>query len=222
MSGPLPIGSNAPDFTAMTTEGPIRFHEWLGDSWGVLFSHPKDFTPVCTTELGYMARIKPEFDRRGVKIIGLSVDPVESHRGWAKDIAETQGAAPNYPMIADSDLAVSKLYGMLPAEAGESCDGRIAMDNQAVRNVYVISPDKKIKLVISYPMSTGRNFDEVLRVIDSMQLTAKHKVATPVNWRDGDQVIILPAVSEAEAKERYPEGWTAPKPYLRCVPQPRP
>jgi thioredoxin-dependent peroxiredoxin len=222
MSGPLPIGSNAPDFTAMTTEGPIRFHEWLGDSWGVLFSHPKDFTPVCTTELGYMARIKPEFDRRGVKIIGLSVDPVESHRGWAKDIAETQGAAPNYPMIADSDLAVSKLYGMLPAEAGESCDGRIAMDNQAVRNVYVISPDKKIKLVISYPMSTGRNFDEVLRVIDSMQLTAKHKVATPVNWRDGDQVIILPAVSEAEAKERYPEGWTAPKPYLRYVPQPRP
>jgi thioredoxin-dependent peroxiredoxin len=221
MSGPLPIGSNAPDFTAMTTEGPIRFHEWLGDSLGVLVSHPKDFTPVCTTELGYMARIKPEFDRRGVKIIGLSVDPVESHRGWAKDIAETQGAAPNYPMIADSDLAVSKLYGMLPADVGESCDGRTAMDNQTVRNVYVISPDKKIKLVISYPMSTGRNFDEVLRVIDSMQLTAKHKVATPVNWRDGDQVIILPAVSEAEAKERYPEGWTAPKPYLRYVPQPR-
>jgi alkyl hydroperoxide reductase subunit AhpC len=221
MSGPLPIGSNAPDFTAMTTEGPIRFHEWLGDSWGVLFSHPKDFTPVCTTELGYMARMKPEFDRRNVKIIGLSVDPIESHHGWAKDIAETQGTAPNYPMIADADLAVSKLYGMLPAEAGESCDGRTAMDNQTVRNVYVISPDKKIKLVISYPMSTGRNFDEVLRVIDSMQLTAKHKVATPVNWRDGDQVIILPAVSEAEAKERYPEGWTAPKPYLRYVPQPR-
>jgi thioredoxin-dependent peroxiredoxin len=221
MSGPLPIGSNAPDFTAMTTEGPIRFHEWLGDSWGVLFSHPKDFTPVCTTELGYMARMKPEFDRRNVKIIGLSVDPIESHHGWAKDIAETQGTAPNYPMIADADLAVSKLYGMLPAEAGESCDGRTAMDNQTVRNVYVIGPDKKIKLVISYPMSTGRNFDEVLRVIDSMQLTAKHKVATPVNWRDGDNVIILPSVTEAEAKERYPEGWTAPRPYLRYVPQPR-
>ncbi len=221
MSGPLPIGSNAPDFTVMTTEGPIRFHEWLGDSWGVLFSHPKDFTPVCTTELGYMARIKPEFDRRNVKIIGLSVDPIESHHGWSKDIAETQGTAPNYPMIADADLAVSKLYGMLPAEAGDSCDGRTAMDNQTVRNVYVIGPDRKIKLVISYPMSTGRNFDEVLRVIDSMQLTAKHKVATPVNWRDGDKVIILPAVTEAEAKERYPEGWTAPKPYLRYVPQPR-
>ena len=221
MSGPLPIGSDAPDFTAMTTEGTIRFHEWLGNSWGVLFSHPKDFTAVCTTELGYMARIKPEFDRRGVKIIGLSVDPVESHRGWAKDIAETQGTAPNYPMIADSDLAVSKLYGMLPADAGESSDGRTAMDNQTVRNVYVISPDKKIKLVISYPMSTGRNFDEVLRVIDSMQLTAKHKVATPANWRDGDKVVILSAVSDAEAKERYPDGWTAPKPYLRYVPQPR-
>jgi thioredoxin-dependent peroxiredoxin len=221
MSGPLPIASDAPDFTAMTTEGPIRFHEWLGDSWGVLFSHPKDFTPVCTTELGYMARVKPEFDRRNVKIIGLSVDPVESHRGWSKDIAETQGTAPNFPMIADSDLKVSKLYGMLPAEAGDSCDGRTAVDNQTVRNVYVIGPDKKIKLVISYPMSTGRNFDEVLRVIDSMQLTAKHKVATPVNWRNGDQVIILPAVQEAEAKERFPDGWTAPKPYLRYVPQPR-
>jgi thioredoxin-dependent peroxiredoxin len=222
MSGPLPIGSDAPDFTATTTEGPIRFHEWLGNSWGVLFSHPKDFTPVCTTELGYMARIKPEFDKRNVKIIGLSVDPVESHHRWAKDIAETQGTAPNYPMIADADLTVSKLYGMLPAEAGESCDGRSAADNQTVRNVYVIGPDKKIKLVISYPMSTGRNFDEVLRVIDSMQLTAKHKVATPVNWREGDHVIILPSVPEAEAKERYPEGWTAPKPYLRIVPQPRP
>ena len=221
MSGPLPIGSDAPDFTAVTTEGPIRFHEWLGDSWGVLFSHPKDFTPVCTTELGYMARIKPEFDRRKVKIIGLSVDPVESHQGWSKDIAETQGTAPNYPMIADSDLKISKLYGMLPGEAGDSWDGRTAVDNQTVRNVYVIGPDKKIKLVISYPMSTGRNFDEVLRVIDSMQLTAKHKVATPANWRNGDQVIILPAVQEAEAKERFPEGWTAPKPYLRYVPQPR-
>jgi alkyl hydroperoxide reductase subunit AhpC len=221
MNGPLPIGSNAPDFTAATTEGPIRFHEWLGDSWGVLFSHPKDFTPVCTTELGYMARIKPEFDRRNVKIIGLSVDPVESHRGWSKDIEETQGYAPNYPMIGDSDLAVSKLYGMLPADAGESCDGRTAMDNQTVRNVYVIGPDKKIKLVISYPMSTGRNFDEVLRVIDSMQLTAKHKVATPVNWRDGESVIILASVPEAEAKERFPGGWTTLRPYLRVVPQPK-
>jgi thioredoxin-dependent peroxiredoxin len=220
MSGPLPIGSDAPDFEATTTEGSIRFHEWLGDSWGVLFSHPKDFTPVCTTELGYMARIKPEFEKRGVKIMGLSVDPVESHRGWSKDIEETQGHAPNYPMIADADLKVSKLYGMLPAEAGESCDGRTAADNQTVRNVYVIGPDKKIRLVISYPMSTGRNFDEVLRVIDSMQLTAKHKVATPANWHQGDHVIILPAVSDAEAKERFPEGWTAPKPYLRYVPQP--
>lgn len=219
--GPLPIGSDAPDFEAMTTEGPLRFHEWLGSSWGVLFSHPKDFTPVCTTELGYMARIKPEFDKRGVKVIGLSVDPVESHRGWSKDIAETQGYAPNYPMIGDSDLKVSKLYGMLPAEAGETCEGRTAMDNQTVRNVYVIGPDKKIKLVLSYPMSTGRNFDEVLRVIDSMQLTAKHKVATPVNWRDGDKVIILPAVQEAEARERFPQGWDAPKPYLRYVPQPK-
>jgi thioredoxin-dependent peroxiredoxin len=220
MRGPLPIGSDAPDFEAMTTEGPIRFHEWLGNSWGILFSHPKDFTPVCTTELGYMARIKPEFERRNVKIIGLSVDPVESHRGWAKDIEETQGHAPNYPMIGDADLKVSKLYGMLPAEAGDSCDGRTAVDNQTVRNVYVIGPDKKVKLVISYPMSTGRNFDEVLRVIDSMQLTATHKVATPVNWREGDNVIILPAVSDAEARERFPDGWTAPKPYLRYVPQP--
>jgi alkyl hydroperoxide reductase subunit AhpC len=221
MSGPLAIGSTAPDFNAMTTEGPIRFHEWLGDSWAVLFSHPKDFTPVCTTELGYMARIKPHFDKRNVKIIGLSVDPVESHRGWSKDIAETQGTAPNYPMIADIDLSVAKLYGMLAPDAGESCDGRTAADNQTVRTVYVIGPDKKIKLTISYPMSTGRNFDEVLRVIDSLQLTAKHKVATPVNWQDGDDVIILPAVQEAEAKERFPEGWKAPKPYLRIVPQPR-
>jgi thioredoxin-dependent peroxiredoxin len=220
-AGPLPIGADAPDFEAQTTEGPIRFHEWLGNAWGVLFSHPKDFTPVCTTELGYMARIKSEFDRRGVKIIGLSVDPLESHKGWSKDIEETQGHAPNYPMIADADLAVSKLYGMLPADAGMSCDGRTAADNQTVRNVYVIGPDKKIKLLISYPMSTGRNFDEVLRVIDSMQLTARHKVATPVNWKDGDEVIILPAVSETEAKERFPEGWRAPKPYLRFVPQPK-
>ena len=220
-AGPLAIGTGAPDFEAMTTEGLIRFHEWLGDSWGVLFSHPKDFTPVCTTELGYMARIKPEFDRRGVKVIGLSVDPVESHARWSKDIEETQGHAPNYPMIGDADLKVSKLYGMLPVSAGETSEGRTAMDNQTVRNVYVIGPDKKIKLVISYPMSTGRNFDEVLRVIDSMQLTARHKVATPVNWRDGEKVIILPAVSEAEAKEKFPAGWTAPKPYLRYVPQPR-
>jgi thioredoxin-dependent peroxiredoxin len=221
MTGPLPIGADAPDFSAMTTEGAIRFHEWLGNGWGVLFSHPKDFTPVCTTELGYMARIKPEFDRRQVKIIGLSVDPVESHRSWSKDIEDTQGTAPNYPMIADADLAVSKLYGMLPADAGESCEGRTALNNQTVRNVYVVGPDKKIKLVISYPMSTGRNFDEVLRVIDSMQLTATHKVATPANWRDGDDVIILPAVTEAEAREKYPEGWQAPKPYLRIVPQPK-
>jgi thioredoxin-dependent peroxiredoxin len=221
MSGPLPIGSDAPDFEAMTTEGPIRFHEWLGNSWGILFSHPKDFTPVCTTELGYMARIKPDFERRNVKVMGLSVDPVESHHGWSKDIAETQGQAPNYPMIADVDLKVSKLYGMLPADAGESCDGRTAVDNQTVRNVYVIGPDKKVKLVISYPMSTGRNFDEVLRVIDSLQLTAKHKVATPANWKEGDQVIILTSVSDAEAKEKFPGGWKAPRPYLRIVDQPR-
>ena len=221
MSGPLAIGADAPDFSAMTTEGPIHFHEWLGTGWGVLFSHPKDFTPVCTTELGYMARIKPDFDRRHVKVIGLSVDPVESHRNWSRDIEETQGHAPNYPMIADSDLAVSKLYGMLPADAGTTSEGRTAVNNQTVRNVYVIGPDKKIKLVISYPMSTGRNFDEVLRVIDSLQLTATHKVATPANWHRGDDVIILPAVTEAEAKERYPEGWKAPKPYLRIVPQPR-
>jgi thioredoxin-dependent peroxiredoxin len=220
MAGPLAIGTDAPDFEAMTTEGPIRFHEWLGDSWGVLFSHPKDFTPVCTTELGYMARVKPEFDRRRVKIIGLSVDPLDSHKRWSKDIEETQGHAPNYPMIADGDLKVSKLYGMLPATAGETSEGRTAMDNQTVRNVYVIGPDKKIKLVISYPMSTGRNFDEVLRVIDSMQLTARHKVATPVNWQVGQDVIILPAVSDAEAREKYPDGWNAPKPYLRLVRQP--
>ena len=220
-AGPLAIGADAPDFEANTTEGRIRFHDWLGTSWGVLFSHPKDFTPVCTTELGYMARIKPEFDRRNVKIIGLSVDPLESHIGWSKDIAETQGHAPNYPMIADADLAISQLYGMLPAEAGTTCDGRTAMDNQTVRNVYVIGPDKKIKLVISYPMSTGRNFDEVLRVIDSMQLTAKHKVATPVNWKDGEDVIIAGSVSDDEAKETYPDGWESPKPYIRIVPQPR-
>ena len=221
MSGPLPIGALAPDFEATTTEGPIKFHEWLGDSWAVLFSHPKDFTPVCTTELGYMARIKPEFDKRGVKILALSVDPVDSHQGWSKDIEETQGTAPNYPMIGDPELKVAKLYGMLPENAGTASAGRTAADNATVRNVYVIGPDKKIRLLISYPMSTGRNFDEVLRVIDSMQLTAKHKVATPANWKNGEQVIILPAVGEAEAKEKYPEGWTAPRPYLRYVPQPK-
>jgi alkyl hydroperoxide reductase subunit AhpC len=221
MAGPLAIGADAPDFEAMTTEGTIRFHEWLGDSWGVLFSHPKDFTPVCTTELGCMARLKPEFDRRRVKILSLSVDRMESHIGWSKDIEETQGHAPNYPMIADADLKVSKLYGMLPADAGTTSEGRTPMDNQTVRSVYVIGPDKKIKLVISYPMSTGRNFDEVLRVIDSMQLTARHKVATPVNWHDGEQVIILPAVSDADARDKFPDGWTAAKPYLRYVPQPR-
>jgi alkyl hydroperoxide reductase subunit AhpC len=221
MIGPLPIGADAPDFEAVTTQGRIRFHEWLGNSWGVLFSHPKDFTPVCTTELGYMARIKDEFDKRHVKVIGLSVDPVERHEGWSRDIAETQGHAPNFPMIADSDLKVAKLYGMLPAEAGDSCEGRTPADNATVRNVYVIGPDKKIKLLISYPMSTGRNFDEVLRVIDSLQLTANHKVATPANWNQGDDVIILPAVSDDEAKQKYPEGWRAPRPYLRIVPQPR-
>jgi alkyl hydroperoxide reductase subunit AhpC len=221
VTGPLPIGADAPDFEADTTQGRLRFHEWLGNSWGVLFSHPKDFTPVCTTELGYMAGIKPEFDKRHVKVIGLSVDPLDRHEGWSKDIAETQGHAPNFPMIADPTLTVAKLYGMLPADAGDSCEGRTAADNATVRNVYVIGPDKKIKLLISYPMSTGRNFDEVLRVIDSLQLTAKHKVATPANWQQGDNVIILPAVSDDEAKNIYPQGWSAPRPYLRIVPQPR-
>ena len=221
MNGPLPIGADAPDFEATTTQGRIRFHEWLGDSWGVLFSHPKDFTPVCTTELGTMARVKPEFDARGVKIIGLSVDPVESHQRWSQDIADAEGTGPNFPMIADTDLSISKLYGMLPADAGESCDGRTAVDNATVRNVYVIGPDKKVKLVLSYPMTAGRNFDEILRVIDSLQLTAKHKLATPANWKQGDDVIIVPAVSDAEAKEKYPDGWRTLKPYLRYVPQPR-
>jgi alkyl hydroperoxide reductase subunit AhpC len=221
MSGPLPIGALAPDFEATTTQGPLRFHEWLGDSWGVLFSHPKDFTPVCTTELGTMARTKPEFDRRNVKIIGLSVDPVESHKNWAKDIEETQGAAPNYPMIGDPQLKIAKLYGMLPETAGETSEGRTPADNATVRNIYVIGPDKRIKLLISYPMSTGRNFDEVLRVIDSLQLTAKHKLATPANWKNGDEVIITSAMSEAEAKEKFPNGWRTPKPYLRYVPQPK-
>jgi alkyl hydroperoxide reductase subunit AhpC len=217
----LQIGDVAPDFEAETTEGRIRFHEWIGDSWAVLFSHPKDFTPVCTTELGYMARIKPEFDRRGVKIIGLSVDPVDNHQRWSADIAETQGHAPNYPMIADTDLNVSKQYGMLPATLEASCEGRTAADNMTVRNVFVIGPDKKIKLVLIYPMTTGRNFDEVLRVIDSLQLTAKHKVATPAQWKQGDDVIIAGSVSDDEAKTTYPEGWKAPRPWLRIVPQPK-
>lgn len=217
----LVIGDDAPDFEADTTQGKIRFHDWLGNSWGVLFSHPKDFTPVCTTELGYMARCKPEFDKRDVKIIGLSVDPVDRHSGWAKDIEETQGAAPNFPMIGDPELKIAKLYGMLPASAGTTSDGRTPADNATVRNVYVIGPDKKIKLVISYPMTTGRNFDEVLRVVDSLQLTAKHKVATPVNWKHGDDVIIAGSVSNDDAKKIWPSGWKEPKPYIRIVPQPR-
>ena len=217
----LRIGDIAPDFEAETTQGKIKFHEWLGDSWGVLFSHPKDFTPVCTTELGYMARINPEFQKRNVKIIGLSVDPVDNHAQWAADIEETQGFMPNYPMIGDTDLAVAKAYGMLPAGAGESFEGRTAVDNQTVRTVFVIAPDKSIKLMISYPMSTGRNFNEILRVIDSMQLTAKHKVATPVNWEDGEDVIIVTAVSNEEAEKQFPDGWKTLKPYLRVVPQPK-
>ena len=218
---PLTIGDNAPDFEAETTQGRIRFHEWLGNSWGILFSHPKDFTPVCTTELGYMAKLKPEFDRRGARIIGLSVDPVEKHETWSKDIAETQGYAPNFPMIGDPSLEISKLYGMLPAAAGNSADGRTAADNQTVRTVFVIGPDKKIKLLIVYPMTTGRNFDEVLRVLDSLQLTAKYRVSTPVNWRRGEDVIIAGSVSNDEAKTIYPQGWKEPKPYIRIVPQPK-
>jgi alkyl hydroperoxide reductase subunit AhpC len=217
----LQIGETAPDFEAETTEGPIRFHEWIGESWAVLFSHPRDFTPVCTTELGYMAKIKPEFDQRNVKIIGLSVDPVDNHAKWAADIEETQGHAPNYPMIGDADFKVSKLYGMLPADTSGEATARTPADNQTVRNVFVIGPDKKIKLLLVYPMTTGRNFDEVLRVIDSLQLTAKHKVSTPVNWQDGEDVIIAGSVSDDEAKETYPDGWKSPKPYIRIVPQPR-
>ena len=217
----LQIGETAPDFEADTTQGRIRFHEWIGDLWAVLFSHPKDFTPVCTTELGYMAKLKPEFDKRHVKIIGLSVDPVENHAKWSNDIKETQGYAPNYPMIGDTDLKVSKLYGMLPASLSGTSEGRTAADNMTVRNVFVIGPDKKIKLIITYPMTTGRNFDEVLRVIDSLQLTAKHKVATPVNWKSGDDVIIAGSVSDDDAKKVYPNGWKAPRPYIRIVPQPR-
>jgi alkyl hydroperoxide reductase subunit AhpC len=216
----LRIGDIAPDFTAETTEGEIGFHDWIGDSWAVLFSHPKDFTPVCTTELGYMARIKPEFDRRNVKIIGLSVDSTGDHEGWVRDIEETQGYAPNYPIVGDGDFAVSKLYGMLPAETGGEAADRTAADNQTVRNVFVVGPDKKIKLILVYPMTTGRNFDEVLRVIDSLQLTAKHKVSTPVNWQQGDDVIIAGSVGPDEARELWPDGWEEPKPYIRIVPQP--
>ena len=216
----LSLGDTAPDFEAETTEGRIKFHDWIGDKWAVLFSHPKDFTPVCTTELGYMAKIKPEFDKRNVKIIGLSVDPVDRHAGWAADIKETQGFAPNYPMIGDIDYNVSKLYGMLPAAVSGDPAKRTPADNQTVRNVFVIGPDKKVKLVLVYPMTTGRNFDEVLRVIDSLQMTAKHKVATPVNWKQGEDVIIAGSVSDDDAKKTYPQGWKAPKPYIRIVPQP--
>jgi thioredoxin-dependent peroxiredoxin len=215
----LQIGAEAPDFEANTTEGPISFHDWIGDSWAVLFSHPKDFTPICTTELGYMASIKPEFDRRGVKIIGLSVDPSEKHEQWAKDIEETQGTAPNYPIIADSDFKVAKLYGMLPADVSGDPADRTPADNQTVRNVFVIGPDKKIKLILVYPMTTGRNFDEVLRVIDSLQLTADHKVATPAQWKPGDDVIISGSVNDEQAKELFGE-WESPKPYIRIVPDP--
>jgi thioredoxin-dependent peroxiredoxin len=215
----LQIGAEAPDFEANTTEGPIHFHEWIGDSWAVLFSHPKDFTPVCTTELGYMAKIKPEFDRRGVKIIGLSVDPADKHEQWAKDIEETQGHAPNYPIIADSDFKVAKLYGMLPADVSGDPGARTPADNQTVRNVFVVGPDKKIKLILVYPMTTGRNFDEVLRVIDSLQLTAKHKVSTPAQWQQGDDVIISGSVNDEEAKELFGE-WESPRPYIRIVPDP--
>ena len=216
----LRIGDTAPDFEAETTQGKIRFHEWLGDSWGILFSHPKDFTPVCTTELGYMAKLQPDFQKRNVKVIGLSVDPVDKHAGWAKDIEETQGYAPNFPMIGDPTLAISKLYDMLPASAGDTAEGRTAADNQTVRTVYVIGPDKKIKLSIAYPMTTGRNFDEILRVVDSMQLTAKHKVATPVNWKHGEDVIIAGSVTNDDAQKIWPHGWKSPKPYIRIVPQP--
>jgi alkyl hydroperoxide reductase subunit AhpC len=216
----LRIGDIAPDFEAQTTAGPIRFHEWLGDSWGILFSHPKDFTPVCTTELGYMAKLKPEFDKRNVKVIGLSVDAVGDHERWANDIRETQGYAPNYPIIGDSDYQVAKLYDMLPASVSGDPSKRTPADNQTVRTVFVVGPDKRVKLMLAYPMTTGRNFDEVLRVIDSMQLTAKHRVATPVNWKYGEDVIIAGSVTDDEAKKLYPQGWKAPRPYLRIVPQP--
>ena len=216
----LQLGQEAPDFEADTTEGHIKFHDWIGDSWAVLFSHPKDFTPVCTTELGYMAKAKPEFDARGVKIIGLSVDPLDKHEQWAKDIEETQGTAPNYPIISDADFAISKASGMLPADTSGDPLSRTPADNHTVRNVFVIGPDKKVKLILVYPMTTGRNFDEVLRVVDSLQLTAKHKVATPVNWHQGEKVIISGSVSNEQAKELYPDGWEEPRPYIRIVPQP--
>ena len=217
----LRINSEAPKFTAQTTQGPIDFHEWIGNGWAILFSHPKDFTPVCTTELGYMARLKPEFDKRNTKIIGLSVDAVDNHARWSKDIEETQGYPVNYPLIGDPQLKVAKLYDMLPAEAGETSEGRTPADNATVRSVFIIGPDKKIKAMLTYPMSSGRNFDEVLRLLDSCQLTAKHQVATPVNWKLGEDVIIVPSVSDEQAKQKYPGGWKAPKPYLRIVPQPR-
>jgi thioredoxin-dependent peroxiredoxin len=218
---PLRIGDEAPDFTAETTQGRIRLHDWIGNGWAILFSHPKDFTPVCTTELGYMARLQPEFEKRNTKIIGLSVDSVDDHRKWAKDIEETQGAKVNYPLIGDPTLAIAKLYDMIHPNASGEAKARTAMDNATVRSVFLIGPDKKIKLILTYPMSTGRNFDEVLRVLDAIQLTAKHKVATPVNWKRGEDVIILASVSDAEAKAQFPAGWKAPKPYLRIVPQPR-
>ena len=217
----LRINSEAPNFTAQTTQGPIDFHQWIGDGWAVLFSHPKDFTPVCTTELGYLARMKPEFDKRNTKVVGLSVDSVDDHVRWSKDIEETQGAALNYPLIGDPELNVAKAYDMLPEAAGSTSQGRSAADNQTVRSVFIIGPDKKIKAMLTYPMSSGRNFDEVLRLIDSCQLTAKHKVATPVNWKHGEDVIIVPAVSDEDAKKVYPQGWKAPKPYIRIVPQPK-
>jgi len=217
----LTIGETAPDFEAETTEGHISFHDWIGDGYAVLFSHPKDFTPVCTTELGTMAGLKPEFDKRNCKILGLSVDAVGDHQAWSQDIADVTGHAPNYPLIGDNELKVAKLYGMLPADAGDSSEGRTPVDNQTVRNVFVIGPDKKVKLSLVYPMSTGRNFNEILRAIDSIQLTAKHQVATPANWRNGEDVIIVPALSNDAAKEKFPNGWETKKPYLRVVPQPK-
>jgi thioredoxin-dependent peroxiredoxin len=216
----LRINDDAPNFTAHTTEGLITLYDWLGSSWAVLFSHPKDFTPVCTTELGSVAKLKPEFDARGVKLIGLSVDPVEAHKRWVADVEETQGYEVDFPLIGDSDLAVAKLYGMLPANAGESSEGRTAADNATVRSTFVIGPDRKIKLILTYPMSTGRNFAELLRVIDSLQLTARHKLATPANWMPGEDVIILPSVPDEEARKKFPDGWSTPKPYIRIVPQP--
>ena len=217
----LRINAEAPNFTADTTQGQISFHDWIGNGWAILLSHPKDFTPVCTTELGYMARLKPEFDKRNTKILGLSVDPVDNHKRWSKDIEETQGAPVNYPMIGDPQLKVAKLYDMLPEGTGETSEGRTAADNATVRSVFIIGPDKKIKAMLTYPMSSGRNFDEVLRLLDSIQLTAKHQVATPVNWKHGEDVIIVPSVSDEQAKQKFPNGWKAPKPYLRIVPQPR-